>query len=502
VYHPGVLSRSFANRAAETAVLTCILIVAAGVRLWLASAGVPYAVGIDEPQVVDRALRILHTGDWNPHLFDYPTLVIYFHAILAIGRYLWGAVEGEWRSLDTFDIRAIYTTGRVAAAMIGVATVWMTHRLGRELGSRRVGLLGAAQLAVHPMHVRESHFILTDVPVTALTTLTVWLAVRAGRRRTVPAYAWAGVAAGLAAAAKYNGAIAFIAVAIVWVLCDRHARDRWRKAAAAVAGASAAFLLGAPYTVLDLPSFLNGFAAQFSRFAGPLRTGDASWLLYVKHLSLAGRFWLPLAVLGAAIVCARARPRVRWLPLLAFVAAYYYVLASHALVFGRYALPLLPVLCLVAAVPAVELVRVSTRVPALAHPRAAQGVLLAVSILMTVPFASGTVRWLRDLRRPDTRTLAAAWMREQLPPGSTVAVENNGPTYLGTAGFRLLSTELLVDHPVDWYRHQGGYLIISSPDVERYGDYLGAGSLVYQIAPTPQRWGPPIRIVKLMAGSP
>jgi hypothetical protein len=59
-----------------------------------------------------------------------------------------------------------------------------------------------------------------------------------------------------------------------------------------------------------------------------------------------------------------------------------------------------------------------------------------------------------------------------------------------------------VDHPVDWYRHQGGYLIISSPDVERYADYLGAGSLVYQIAPTPQRWGPPIHIVKLMAGSP
>src|SRR6478672_4008488 len=229
-------------RAVDFSLLVVILAVALAARCWYLTAGVPYAVGIDEPQVVNRSLRILQTGDWNPHVFDYPTLVIYFHAAVAILRFLWGALKGEWGSLDAYRITAIYAALRFAAACIGVATVWLTYRLGHELSGRRVALLGAALLAVHPIHVRESHFVLTDVPMTALTTLAVWLAVRAGRSATVRAYAWAGFACGLAAAAKYNGGIALAAVAAAWLVHDRSSPDRFAKLAGAVGGAAAGFL--------------------------------------------------------------------------------------------------------------------------------------------------------------------------------------------------------------------------------------------------------------------
>ena len=93
-------------RAVDFSLLVVILAVALAARCWYLTAGVPYAVGIDEPQVVNRSLRILQTGDWNPHVFDYPTLVIYFHAAVAILRFLWGALDGEWASptrADTFE---------------------------------------------------------------------------------------------------------------------------------------------------------------------------------------------------------------------------------------------------------------------------------------------------------------------------------------------------------------------------------------------------------------
>ena len=176
-------------RAVDFSLLVVILAVALAARCWYLTAGVPYAVGIDEPQVVNRSLRILQTGDWNPHVFDYPTLVIYFHAAVAILRFLWGALDGEWASLDAYRIEAVYAAGRFMAACIGVATVWITFKLGEALGRRRAALLGAALLAVQPIHVRESHFILTDVPMTALTTLAIWLAVRASRLGTIRAYA-------------------------------------------------------------------------------------------------------------------------------------------------------------------------------------------------------------------------------------------------------------------------------------------------------------------------
>ena len=87
--------------------LFTVLLTAVGLRLWFVSAGVPHAVAIDEPQVVDRALRILHTGDWNTHLFDYPSLVIYVQAVVAIVRYCgvpWGA-SGD-RSMRSTSVRS------------------------------------------------------------------------------------------------------------------------------------------------------------------------------------------------------------------------------------------------------------------------------------------------------------------------------------------------------------------------------------------------------------
>jgi 4-amino-4-deoxy-L-arabinose transferase-like glycosyltransferase len=479
-------------------VLLVILVVAAVARLWSLDAGVPHAVGIDEPQIVDRALRILHTGDWNTHIFDYPSLVIYLHAALSILRFLWGAVNGEWSSLDGFSIAAVYATGRTAAALIGVATVWLVYRIGASLGSRAVGLLAAAQLAVSPMHIRESRYILTDGPMTALATLAMWLTLRAMRLSTVRAYAWAGAVCGLAAATKYTGGVSIAAVMVAWAVAERGVPGRGLKLAAAISAAAAGFLLGAPYTLIDMPSFLDGFAAQFARFAVPTAGGDPSWLLYVKHLSLASaRFIVPVSLAGMAVALWRPATRRPAIPLIAFVAAYFYVLASHSHVFGRYALPLVPMLVVFSAVSGIALVTALRRVPAFRRPVWQPVLLGAVAVFLIAAPTNQAVHWIALQKRADTRELAAEWLKANAPAGTRIAVENSGPTYLGSAGFRVAGVERLIDRPIDWYRTRADYLVLSGADLSAYGDYLGAGPTVFQINPTPQRWGPPIRIVKI-----
>ena len=486
------------RRLPDWFVVSAILAVAAAARLWFLTAGVPHAVGIDEPQVVDRALRILHTGDWNTHLFDYPTLVIYLQAGVQILRFLWGALSGEWASLDGYSIAAVYGAGRLVAAAIGVSTVWLTWRIARDLSGRAVALLAAAQLAVWPLHVRESHYILTDVPMTALTTLTLWLSVRAGRLHTTSAYAWAGAACGLAAAAKYTGGSAIVAVAATWFLQDRTAPDRTRKALAIVVGAAAAFLLAAPYTLLDMPHFLDGFAAQFARFAAPSHAGEPVWLTYVKHLSPPSSRWVvPAAVAGMAILMWHSRTRRTWAPLVLFALSFFYVLSTHSHVFGRYALPLIPVLCLMTAVAVAELIRALHRVPALSGRWPSRLLWSAAVVLSFGTPLVETVHWLEGLKRADTRSMAAEWLKASVPRGTRVAVENSGPTYLDAAGFRLVANEVLIDRPMDWYRQRADYLVISAADLSRYGDYTSAGPTVFQAVPGAQRWGPPIVIVSL-----
>lgn len=486
------------RRLTELSILALILVAAAAARLWHLGAGVPHAVGIDEPQVVDRALRILREGSWNPHIFDYPTLVIYLHAVVDIARFLWGALKGEWASLDGFAITAVYGTGRFVAAMIGVATVWLTYRLGAELSSRRVALLAAAELAVRPLHVRESHFVLTDVPMAALTTLAVWLSVRAARLGTVRAYAWAGAACGLAAAAKYNGGVVLVAALAAWLLHEGSSPDRLRKLGAIVGAAALAFLIGAPFTILDLPAFLDGFAAQFARFAAPSQSVDPAWLLYVKHLSPAGgRLSVPLGLAGMTFLLWRGSTRARWMPAILFSVAYFYMLSTHSKVFGRYALPVVPMLCLFSSVAVFEALRAASRIRPLGTP-AVQRLLTATAVvLLLYGPAAETVRWLDLQKRADTRTLASDWLKAHTPRGTRVAVENSGPTYLETAGFKVVGSELLLDKGVDWYRTRVDYLIVSAADLGRYGDYVSAGPTVFQVNPGTQRWGPPILIVKL-----
>jgi 4-amino-4-deoxy-L-arabinose transferase-like glycosyltransferase len=417
--------------------------------------------------------------------------------VVAIVRFLWGAVAGDWWSLDGFSIEAVYAAGRFAAALIGVATVWLTYKLGVELGSRRVALLAAAQMAVRPLHVRESHYVLTDVPMTALMTLGMWLALRAARLGTIRAYAWAGAVCGLAAAADYTGGVALVAVLAAWAIHERSSPDRGLTLGSALAAAALAFLVGAPYTLIDMPAFLNGFAAQFARLALPSQTTDPAWLVYVKHLWTDGRISALFALAGIVLVLARRDTRARWAPAIAVAAAYFYELSAHADVSGRYAIPLLPVVCLLSSYAALELASALHRGRARSSPRARAAVYAVIVLALIYGPMLATAQWLTNQRRADTRAIAGEWLRTNIPKRTRVAVENGGPTYLSAAGMQVVPSEPLFEHDANWYRSRVDYLVISATDLSQYGDLLNAGPTVFQIGPTSQRLGPPIRIIQL-----
>ena len=73
-----------------------------------------------------------------------------------------------------------YLWGRAVTATLGTATVALVYFIGLRWGTRTRSL-AASLMAVMPLHVRESHYVLTDVPVTFFVTLTFLLALRAQR---------------------------------------------------------------------------------------------------------------------------------------------------------------------------------------------------------------------------------------------------------------------------------------------------------------------------------
>jgi 4-amino-4-deoxy-L-arabinose transferase-like glycosyltransferase len=107
---------------------------------------------------------------------------------------------------------------RLAAAALGVATVYLVYELGRILYGRRTGLLAALLVALMPYHVVVTRQVLLDGPMTLFATLTLVLFARflaSGSRHWLYA---AGAAMGLTVLSKetsivlLGGVYAFLAL--------------------------------------------------------------------------------------------------------------------------------------------------------------------------------------------------------------------------------------------------------------------------------------------------
>jgi len=199
------------------ALLAVIIATGAGLRLWSVSFGLPHALARpDEEKIVTAAVGILG-GDLNPHFFLYPSLFIYLTAgafeLSSLLRHVIGttAMAAGVAAHGTAEESSLYLTARMVSAAAGVATIGALYAAARELFNDRVALASAALLAVTFLHVRDSHFGVTDVPVTLLVVLAFWAAARCLTRGvTLRRAAMTGVICGLAASTKYNAGLVIV----------------------------------------------------------------------------------------------------------------------------------------------------------------------------------------------------------------------------------------------------------------------------------------------------
>jgi 4-amino-4-deoxy-L-arabinose transferase-like glycosyltransferase len=500
--------------------LMLTLLAAALLRFWALPHGVPFSVQVDEPEVLLRAVRMMKTGDLNPHFFDYPTLYMYLQTLVATARFLAGAMRGEWASLAQAPPEAFYVWGRALTAIMGTATVWILYRVGMRW-DRRTALLSAVMFAVMPLHVRESHFVLTDVPVTFFVMLALLLSLRAHERGTAAAFAFAGVAAGLAAATKYNGAVAAL---IPLVCCTMTPAVRPSRAVVllwTIGGMLAAFLVAAPYTVIDLPVFLNQFARLSAEYRIVSPGKEPVGLIYLKHLRNAlGWPGSAIVIAGLAVGAfhAVAGPkRLKWIVVLVFPLVYFRFISNQNLVFGRYLLPLLPFLSLLGATAIVAAVRGMGRTT-LSRP-ARNAIILALTFLAVGPPAYTSIAFDANAARVWTTEQAYEWIVRNVPKGTKITMESRQillpgsyqATYL--AQLRLQPFERYVEESVEYLvassQCYGPYFDAANGGPlkypQEYSDYVGIFERTDEVArftPSADHPGPELRILKMRKVTP
>ena len=450
-----------------------VIAIGAALRFGAIGAGAPYRVANDEPFVVGMALQIMKSGDFNPHFFDYGGLSIYLHTVVGVFSFLLGAMAGQWSRVDAVWIGDLLPAARFVTAAMGTLTVFLVYRIGLRLGPR-VALMAGFVMAVLPQHVRESHFALTDTPLTLLITAALLMSLRAVEQRRVAAVFAAACMVGLAASVKYNGGVALIMPLTAALVLP--AGLRLRGLGLALLGAGGAFLLTSPYAVLDLPAFLNGFGKLSQSYNQGRHPVEAAWI-YLKYMrnwfswadvapTNVGYVAILLGVVGVALVALRrgmSLTRTGAAIVLVFPCLWFFMLAEQGgLQYGRYLLPMMPMFCLCLGTTLVALWNGSRRFGA----PGIWALRVAVIALLVLP-AGSAVGWVRDHAHPRTEELAAAWIVREVPPGQLVFVEAAAVALPPT--IKAYFVHRLVDRPLETYKEQGGmYLVTTAAETDPY----------------------------------
>jgi hypothetical protein len=172
--------------------------------------------------------------------------------------------------------------------------------------------------------------------------------------------------------------------------------------------------------MIDLASHTLGGAAEKSEEYGSVPLEVNLWAFYARAILLSqGPVVTALAVAGGILGLLHRQRDV--LLHVVFIVTFFAVIAgssSSHLYYGRYVLPLLPGICMLAGFALDELVR---RVRAPAPLATALGAGLAV-VLAIEPLLA-CIRWDERLARLDTRTQAAEWVESNAPDGARILLE-------------------------------------------------------------------------------
>ena len=561
-------------------------------------------LGLHWPTSLGEALS--PASPLNPGFFAYGSLPLYLlRLVAALVSLVWPAVR---------DPDNLHLVARPLSALFDLGTIYLTYRLARSLwpGSGRpqpqaalhvsgicvgsglsssdsssggIGLLAAGLVGVAVLHIQLAHFYTADTLLTFFVMLALNLAAGVARAPGPRRSAALGVALGLALATKLTAAPLIFPVLAAFIVHERISADRNRAASAqpstgegggqkpasrirylalALAAAGAAFIIVQPYALIDWQTFLSQTIRESQIAWGRLDVpytrqyaGTLPYLYPIRQTTLWG-LGLPL---GLVAWTALAVALVRWLRrgawpdalLLAWAGPYLAVSGVLYAKYLRYMLPLIPVLCLLAACLYHDLrQRVHTADADRPDPRHLQGRLrlgtrqrlLAIGCwLVVIASFCYAVAFVAIYTAPHSWLTASDWIYTHVPAGSALAVEDwdvalplpldvdGRPRRIEEYNVRTL---LLYDEPdgeAKWTTIAGDlaasdYLIVASrrlygsiprlpdryPVTTRYYELLFAGGLGFELAgefargpacgvPLPWRWLNP-RVPPLSGAAP
>jgi 4-amino-4-deoxy-L-arabinose transferase-like glycosyltransferase len=466
---PSIVTRILRGHTTLVA-LGAILVVAFGLRLWGVSYGLPQSYVSDEYDFVHSYLKMIKRGDFNPHWWIHPSLQAYVNVLTYLIVFLSQVSSGRWHSVHELTEEDMLFWGRFGTGVIpGTLAVLVTFCLGRKMFGTRAGLLSAALMAVFPAAVEVSQYNKPDPLLTLLAPLSVLVVLIYFERGGWKLAHASGLAIGLTAAAKYNGAFVFLTFALAALMRLKSRTLRSPEMYLGVLGAFAGFMIGCPYFLSEIPSSIDHVADALYNYGyggWPDAEGVDNWSGHAKYAMSYGAglpaFLAALAGLGVALYRLDARMAI----FLSFPVLYFSYYSSQRMNFPGNLVCVYVFLAILAALAiesaAENMVRVKLR------PVRRFSVAAIAILLLFFPLAV-TIEHNRERTRLDTGTYANTWIEGHIPPGTHFAVERQTPV-LDAKRYKITLQSRITDRAVNDYLAEGvEYLIVSSALYGRFG---------------------------------
>ncbi|MDD5223071.1 MAG: glycosyltransferase family 39 protein [bacterium] len=260
--------------------LSVLLLLGLALRLHHLDFLIPYFEYSDENDLVKAALRIVQTGDLNPHFYSYGSFPIYWTALLydlvlgarclspALGiNWVGGEVGTIGECIRNFGINdqgfLLLGLGRFTSILFGLGTIVIAFILARRIWGRGAGYISALFLTVAPFHIFFSQVFKVDISLAFWMLLVVYFSLDIYERGSIGSFLWAGLAAGLVMSTKYNFLILLPFLLAPVLRSGWEGLFSWK---VLIGGYLAAmvFVLTCPYSVLDFRNFYHQLTVQMN----------------------------------------------------------------------------------------------------------------------------------------------------------------------------------------------------------------------------------------------
>jgi len=426
------------------ALLIVVALASVAVRFAFIEGSLPYARHGDEAIWGTRALKILQSGDLNPHRFTKPGAHIYFMtAGLALG-FVRAAAHGEVQELGTMGSKlcfeyAVPRAAGVAKGMYAVVSV-LAMVLAGVLAGRLSGVPATLWLAPLFVAVSRSYlyfswwYMNTNVlgAFGILATVAYPFCARAGVATQRKALLL-GVLCGLTIATKYNLFLILVPACLYFVL---YHRDRWLShGLLVVAVAMLTFFVVTPYALLDVDTFVRHVGQEAYHYAsghfdGSTATFEPGWPMFLEYFAvLYGSFGgLVLALALAGVVRLLVRDWRSAAVVFLFPVLFVAYMSQQRTFFERNLLSVHLFVGIAAAVGLCALVdavtaRLAGKTWFAGRPRAARlavAGLVGLVVVAFLPWRSIRAAYSPD---PEPRHLAVQWVLDHAAPPTLILVE-------------------------------------------------------------------------------